>query len=253
MVTVDGINLAERYNVGVYPTDDPIMPEIRNNREDRASYGSIDYRSSFGSFPFPLSCYIEGGDIREKLKEIIALFVDDDGEFKKVIMTFSPWGNVFREVKLTKQVSLAYEEDYNFGEFTLELIADDPFGKSINQIERYFGEVNLKNGPLEIPISYYGTYKAGFNFTFFGTISNFDIEVHSASGTVRTFHYTSASHSTYLRCDFTEFIIDDNGSNGLQKSSGDFLYLNRSTTKLVFKGDMTGSLNFAYREIYSTA
>jgi Phage tail protein len=254
VLTIDGINLELVYNVGVYPSsDDPLMPEVRNNFVDRASFGSIDYRSSYGSFPFTLACFIQGGDIRQKLKEIIALFVDDDGEFKQVKVSYSPWGDVYREAKLTKQVTLSYEEEgTNFGEFSLDLNAADPFGRSNYQIEKYYGDVNLMNASLEIPITYYGTYKAGFNFTFFGSLSYFDVEVHAADGSTKVFHYVSPLHETYFRCDFTDFVIDDNGNNGLDDSTGDFLFINRATTKIVFRGNMTGSMNFSYRELYST-
>lgn len=253
MMIIEGVNVETQYNISVYyPTEDPITPQIRNNIVERGSYGSIDYRSSFGNVPFTLLCNIEGREIRRKMKEFSSLFVDDNGDFKEVKLQFSPLGdNVYYLVKLTSQIVLKYDEDSLYSaDFTLELLATFPFGQSIYRVEKYFDNVNLSGGPLEIPISYYGTFRTGFEFTFFGTLSYFDIEILFKDGIKKVFHYTSNSHSTYFVCNFNDFIIDDNGSNGLSNGSGDFVYINKGVSKIIFRGDMTGSMNFAYRELY---
>lgn len=248
MIKIDGFSLSD-FGVSVdFESPETQTPEIRTNFAERGTYGSINYGTTHGNADFSFSCTIKG-NIRANIKEIIKLFLDADGNYKEVKMEWSEWGNKYYMVMLTSPIVLTPTSEKT-GEFDLEVTATTPFANSIYNTERYFGEVILTQAPLEIPIQYYGTYRTGFEVTFFGNLSYFDIEVWSADGSSRVFHYVSGSHDTYFLCNFTDFTISDNGANGLPNASGDFLYINRETTKVVFRGDMTGSVNFKYKEIY---
>lgn len=249
MISVNDVSLST-YGVTVeFDSTESQSPEIRTNFEKRGVYGSINYGATHGNADFKFPCMIKG-DYRTNIKEIQKMFLDANGNYKEVKFKYDKWSNRYYNVMLTKPLELI-PVSTNFATFDLEVTAPTPFGQSIYATEQYFGTLNLvTNGPLEIPINYYGTFRTGFSLSLFGSLSNFDVEVHFLGGIIKTFKYVSTAHSTYFVCDFNEFTIDDNGTNGLANASGDYPYLNRETTKIVLKGDMTGSLNLNYREIY---
>lgn len=241
---IDGIDVRQVYGVYMsFDTEIPTVPDIRLNIQPLSSHGSINSGSSHGERRFQLPCLVKGENCLEQLQEFTKLFFDENGEHKEVKVELSFFPNKYITCILAQPITInRFSKQYGF--FNLELLAPDPFFRSIYEFSRYFEQVV---DSVEIPITYYGTKSTGFTVSMFGSVGNIIIEVHKSSG-VSSFQYNSAVHNTYLVIDFEKFDINDNGSNGLRNSSGEFLEIDRTTTKVVISGQINASLNLAYRE-----
>ncbi|MFD2705453.1 hypothetical protein [Salibacterium lacus] len=244
---IDGFDIKNQY--GVYPTSDmeyAILPELRQYMQELNTSGSVYYGTVHGVRSFSIPCFILGSDYMEKIDQFKRLFLDENGDQKEVYIEFDAWSNRRLKVFLQSTISIT-KRSHNAAEFEFSITAASPYYESANSIEKYFDALSL---PQEIPIEYYGTKSTGFTITVSGTAGSFTIKTVQKDGSESTFSYDSSSHDTYMTIDFINFTIDDNGSNGLMNSSGDFLQLNINTSKVVIDGDVSGSLNLSYRERY---
>lgn len=248
MIKINGFSLLD-YGITVdFKSSEIITPEIRTNFAERGAYGSINYGTTHGNIVFSMACTVQG-NIRYNIRELVKLLIDENGAYKEVRLDLGTIEGKYYNVMLTDPIELNPLAP-KVGQFNLEFTATDPFAKSIYATEKYFESVNAATKELEIPITYYGTERTSFDISMFGKVGNFTIQVYEGSKVKQTFKYRSAMHDSFYILDFNTFKIDDNGNNGLLNASGDFLYINRLTTKIIIKGELSGSVNFKYREQY---
>lgn len=232
-----------------YYGEETLSPEVRTSFKERGVFGSINHGATHGNTIFRFPCIIQSDDIRRGVKEVLKLFLDESGNYKEVIFKFSGWGDKYYRVMLSQPITLTPHND-TVGVFELEVTATFPFAFATSEFNFYRENVNLTEDTLTIPIAYYGTYRTGFHFSFYGTLSDFIIRVNFTNHDSLEFRYRSVQHNTFFECDFNKMVIKDNGNNGLLNSTGDFPYINRDTENITFIGDMSGSINLKYREIY---
>lgn len=246
---IDGVDVKQQYGIYIsFDAELPLIPGIRLNQQELSHHGSINFGSAHGERQFILPCVVRGErgeNCVDILREFSKLFFDEYGEHKEVKLELPFFPNKYIMSILAQPIVLRDFFD-NVGFFDLHLLSHYPFFQSIYETSHFFEDVS---DSIEIPITYYGTKSTGFTVSMFGSVGNIIIEVHKSSG-VSSFQYNSAVHDTYLIIDFEKFDINDNGSNGLRNSSGEFLEIDRTTTKVVISGQINASLNLTYREKY---
>lgn len=245
---IDGIDIKQNYNISlIYDGEETLTPEVRAFLQEKTGHGSVYFGATHGNRVFKIPLIAEGDNRNYNVREFMRLFLDEDGEFKKVLLELDFLPN--RRIKVFTNEGVKLKPlGQNSGSFELTLIADYPFFESIYNTNYYVDPITV---PHEVAINYYGTKATGFKISISGTIGNFTITREQSDGSTKQFIYESASHSTYMVIDFEDFAIDDNGANGLPNSKGDFLEINYNTAKLIFDGDISGALSIDVREKYA--
>lgn len=61
---------------------------------------------------------------------------------------------------------------------------------------------------------------------------------------------TTQSIASFLQVNFTDFTVKENGENSLEHATGDFLTINKDTSKIILSGNMSGNFNVSWKELY---
>jgi len=122
-------------------TQIPILPDVRSRTvQIPGRAGAYDFGSDLGTRQFNLECVIKAitrQELAEKVRVLAAHLVDTDGKPRTLKLIFDDEPDRYYSVKYSGGVSM--ERIVSVGQFTLQLMATDPFAYAVN--------------PLSIPIA----------------------------------------------------------------------------------------------------
>lgn len=249
LFTLDGRTLE---SFGLIPAPGHLNPALPATRDLTLQVAGRDGLYYFGStiaerqFQFPLVFPYEPDRIKlqEKVRALVDFLLDSKGRPRELQLEFDYDVGIAYTVRLLGSVDV--ERIFSTGQFTLTLVAYDPFAYSIDSTD---GIVMDSSIPLDSEIRLDDTYSFAvsgdttFEINNFGTMDEYPaIEVTGSFTTLsiaangKTFGFTEAIANQTLAIDGKKKTVKIGNVNKLGKMTGDFIELLRGINTVTVSG-----------------
>ena len=196
--------------------------------------GSRHFGSDLAARQFDFRCAIQSAsamELQQRVSELANFLIDDYGKPREMGLILLSQPDRYYTVRLSGDTSL--DRIVGYGEFTLSLIADDPYSYLVDPIldsdilldsdirldGESYGFFSL-TGSTDGEVPNVGTLITRPTITVIGSFTNLAITVGS-----KTFYYTEAMTSKTLAIDGEALTVKVDGVNKLSKMAGDFIEL----------------------------